>query len=238
MEELCNVHGAATVSEAYEMKNIISDLKDNKTNDDYFKFINTGTIDRYISLWDKGKTQYIKQSYLKPIVRKNNLKKVFPMRYKESSRQKIIIAGMVKKFECFLDDAGVYLAGKSTTIVESEKIDVKFILGILNSKLITFIYKNIFKSLSLAGGYLRIGSPQLKQLPIIVPSKNRITKVVKKVDEIVSLNQKLQKLHLIMDEKEHNEIKEEIEKTDKKIDEEVYKLYGLTEDEIRAVEGG
>jgi len=31
-------------------------------------------------------------------------------------------------------------------------------------------------------------------------------------------------------------VKSEIEKTDKKIDEEVYKLYGLTEDDIKIVE--
>lgn len=40
-----------------------------------------------------------------------------------------------------------------------------------------------------------------------------------------------------MDEKEYNEIKEEIEKTDKEIDKKVYELYGLTEEEIRVVEG-
>ena len=31
-------------------------------------------------------------------------------------------------------------------------------------------------------------------------------------------------------------VKSEIEKTDKKIDEEVYKLYGLTDEEIKIVE--
>ena len=40
---------------------------------------------------------------------------------------------------------------------------------------------------------------------------------------------------------EHSEkwerIKSDIEKTDRKIDEEVYKLYGLTEDERKIVEG-
>ena len=34
-----------------------------------------------------------------------------------------------------------------------------------------------------------------------------------------------------------NFLKSEIEKTDKKIDEEVYKLYGLTPEEIAIVEG-
>ena len=48
------------------------------------------------------------------------------------------------------------------------------------------------------------------------------------------LNKKLQKA----DENSNkwNLLKEEIEKTDKKIDEEVYKLYGLTEEEIKVVE--
>ena len=67
LKEFCNVYGAATVAEAYKLKEILKNLDKEK---DYFKFINTGTIDRYIQLWDKGKTQYIKQSYLKPIVMK------------------------------------------------------------------------------------------------------------------------------------------------------------------------
>ena len=39
-----------------------------------------------------------------------------------------------------------------------------------------------------------------------------------------------------MDDKEYNAIKKEIEKTDKEIDEKVYELYGLTEEEIKIIE--
>ena len=39
-----------------------------------------------------------------------------------------------------------------------------------------------------------------------------------------------------MDDKEYNAIKKEIEKTDKEIDEKVYELYGLTEEEIKSIE--
>ena len=108
------------------------------------------------------------------MVEKNKLKEILPTRYNESKRKKIIVAGMTKKLECFLDEKGEYLAGKSTTIIESEDIDLKFILAVLNSKLLTFIYKNIFRSLSLQGGYLRVGTPQLKELPIIIPSAKEI----------------------------------------------------------------
>ena len=233
LKEFCNVYGAATVAEAYKLKEILKNLDKEK---DYFKFINTGTIDRYIQLWDKGKTQYIKQSYLKPIVMKNGLKEFLPNRYNNSVKEKIIIAGMTKKIESVLDSDGEFLAGKSTTIIETQKVNLKFIIGILNSKLLTFIYKNIFKSLSLAGGFLRIGTPQIKELPIIIPDETFIKNFVIKVDKIINLNQNLQKLDPILDEEEYKELKSEIDKTDKEIDKKVYKLYGLTEEKIKVVE--
>jgi len=235
LKELCEIHGAATVSEAYQLKEIIGNLTDDNKKG-YFKFINTGTIDRYVSLWEYQKTQYIKSAYPKPMVEKNRLKKILPKRYKQSVSGKIIIAGMVKKLECFLDERGEYLAGKSTTIIQSEKVGLKFIMALLNSKLLTFIYKNIFKSLSLQGGYLRIGAPQIKELPIIVPSKEEIKRISGIVDGIVKLSKKLQKLHPEMDDKEYKETKSEIEKTDKVIDQKVYKLYSLTPKEVRIIE--
>lgn len=55
-------------------------------------------------------------------------------------------------------------------------------------------------------------------------------------DKMLEKNKELQKLDPIMDDKEYNEIKEEIEKTNKKIDQKVYELYGLGEEEIKIVE--
>ena len=44
-------------------------LKDIKNFDDnkYFKFINSGTIDPYCTLWGERKTQYIKNQYQNPL---------------------------------------------------------------------------------------------------------------------------------------------------------------------------
>lgn len=232
--ELCDVRGAATVSEAYQLKEIIEDLTDNNKKD-YFKFINTGTIDRYISLWDCQKTRYIKSAYLRPVINKKRLKKVLPKRYEQTMGVKIIVAGMTKKLECFLDEKDEYLAGKSTTVIKEKDMDIKFIIGLLNSKLLTFIYKNVFKSLSLQGGYLRVGAPQLKEIPIIIPSKKEIKEISNMVNKIIKLSKNLQELHSIMDDKEYKEIELEIQKTDKVIDQLVYKLYGLSKEEIKIV---
>lgn len=65
----CSIHGAATVSEAYIIKEFIQSQEDNNKVNIFFKFVNTGTIDRYTSLWGRQKTQYIKSAYLKPVGR-------------------------------------------------------------------------------------------------------------------------------------------------------------------------
>ena len=56
------------------------------------------------------------------------------------------------------------------------------------------------------------------------------------VDKIISLNEEVQ---LATENSEKwNSIKSEIEKTDEKINQEVYKLYGLTNEEIETVKSG
>ena len=231
LSELADVSGAATVSEAYELKKIIKELSNQK---DYFRFINTGTIDRYSSLWSYFKTTYIKGSYNKPIVLKEELEKFSNKRYKESLQEKIIIAGMTKRLECYID-FGDYLAGKSTTVVTSKKINLKFILAVLNSTLMTFVYKNLFKSLSLAGGYMRVGPPQIKNLPIKLVPESQQQPLITLVDKMLSLNKRLNE---IGDKKtdERARIEEEIKKTDAEIDELVYKIYGITEEEKKVIE--
>ncbi len=53
---------------------------------------------------------------------------------------------------------------------------------------------------------------------------------------MLKLNKKLQKFDPIMDDKEYKEIKKEIERTDGKIDERVFGIYNLTNEEIEIIE--
>lgn len=225
------VSGASTVSEAYELKKIITELSNQK---EFFKFINTGTIDRYSSLWGCFKTTYIKGSYNKPIILKKSLKRFSNKRYEESTKEKIIVAGMTKRLESCLD-CGEYLAGKSTTIVTSNKTNLKIILAILNSSLMAFVYKTLFMSLSLAGGYMRVGPPQVKNLPIKQIPESQQQPLIKLVDKMLSLNKRLNDLG---DKKtdERSRIEEEIKKTDAEVDELVYHIYGITEEEKKIIE--
>ena len=130
---IAKINGAATVNEAYLVKEFIFD--GTEEDEDVKKFINTGGIDPYQSLHGISPIRYLKGSYGYPLVRENDLKKMSSKRFNESNSEKIIIGGMTKKLECYYDK-GEYLAGKSTTIVYGCD-HLRYITAVLNSRLLT-----------------------------------------------------------------------------------------------------
>jgi len=138
-----SISAAATVSEAYLVKDVIID-DPNLAEHESKRIVNTGTIDRYRSLWSIKPITYIKDRYQHPIVLDTEIQKISSRRFEQSSSNKIIIAGMTKTLECFYDE-GLHLAGKSTTIVLGQEKNLKFLTAILNSKLISFWYFNYYK---------------------------------------------------------------------------------------------
>lgn len=156
-----SVENAATVSEAYEVKKI---MVDDESLEIGHKFVNTGTIDRYLCLWGRKPTRYIKDAYKHPRVPLSNLSS---RRQRQSSSKKIVIAGMTKVLEAFYDQSGEYMAGKSTLIIPVESDREGWgLLGLLNSRVVTEWYNIEFSSLSLAGGYLRINKNCISQIPL------------------------------------------------------------------------
>lgn len=214
------VKGASTVSEAYEVKKVLLSLENGNIPNGYKRFINTGTIDRYVSLWGIKNTKYIKENYFYPVICREDLRSISLTRENEANKEKIIVGGMNKYLECYLD-FGDYLAGKSTTIIYDSDLDLRALVGILNSKTISFYYSNFFKSLSLSGGYLRIGPPQLKMLPIIYNSEI-FGKLIQYYNNLIFAYEK-------------NDF-EKTEKIESEIESLVYKLYGLNEKEIVLIE--
>jgi len=164
--EYANVIGAATVSESYELAQLLTPLNEAPCDDEHFVFINTGTIDRYESLWATNPTQYIKTTYQSPVLSQKILLDKMPTRYGQARAHKLILAGMVKALEGVSDAEGVMLAGKSTVLVMDGSLSLQYILSLVNSKLLTFLSREIFGSLALSGGFLSIGPPQVEKLPI------------------------------------------------------------------------
>ena len=171
---------------------------------------------------------FIKGMDLKQVINKNT------GRFKNIHKEKIIIAEDALYISATIDkknripQGGVYFAtplSKSTSLVT--------ILGLLNSKLLSFVYKTLFGGMHMGGGYLRYRSTFLYELPIKqIEDSAEFNKFIK---NMLGLNSELNKLE--ENSNEWESLKSEIEKTDKKIDEEVYKLYGLTPEEVKIVEG-
>ncbi len=161
---VATVTGAATVNEAYELTKI--NHAGTSTIQNSFRLINSGTIDRYTTTWPIKAIQYIKKKYDKPIVGHAELQAALPNRFKQAAKSpKIIVAGMTLSLECFLDGKGEYLAAKSTTVIQSAH-SLKLLTAFLNSSIANCIYAFEFGGDRLQGGYLRVGPPQLKLLPV------------------------------------------------------------------------
>lgn len=221
LSSIADVNGAATVGEAYQIKEFICD--DIGKDESVMKFINTGGIDKYKSYYGIECIRYLKDRYIHPVVKITDLKNMSIRRFNESQSKKIIIGGMNKVLECFYDD-GNYLAGKSTTIVYNNP-HLKVITAVLNSRLMSFYYATFYNSMSLAGGFFRIGVPQIKALPIAMPVDNTD---IEMLENLVDETQELLKSLTEFDDKIQNNFK--------RIDNIVYKLYGLTDNEISCVE--
>ena len=215
------VSAAATVNEAYQVKEI---LDDNSYSKETFKLINSGTIDRYSSLWGIKDTKYIKGSYKTPVVNKRTLKNILPKRYELAETEKLIVASMTKILEVFYDE-GVYLAGKSTTCIleNTNEYNLKLLIGILNSKLESFWLIRKYNSQAMSGEAINVSTPVVENLPLPDLSENDKQDIINLVNKILAA-------------KKVDSSADTIE-WEKQIDQKVYELYGLTSEEIAIVEG-
>ncbi|MGA3050708.1 MAG: hypothetical protein ABSE00_02170 [Chitinispirillaceae bacterium] len=131
-------------------------------------------------------------------------------------------------------DASRISAGNTVYFIPT---DDRNLLGILNSKLIFFYFKRNSSILGDAekGGRLRWFNQDVVKIPINPVDKAQHDKLVSLVSSMLNLNQHLSTART---DQEKTVLSRQIEATDRRIDELVYELYGLTEEEITIVEGG
>ncbi len=120
-------------------------------------------------------------------------------------------------------------------IIKAERIDLKYLTGLLNSRVAYFWFRNRGK---MQGDNLQIDKEPLLNFPIkITNNKKQVEKIAKLVDDAMGLNTEIHKLDPILEKEKCAEIKSKREKAEKEIDEEVYKIYDLSPEEIKIVGG-
>jgi type I restriction-modification system DNA methylase subunit len=137
----------------------------------------------------------------------------------------------------FVGSGGGGGGGYGITLRESTKFSYAYLLGLLNSKLLSGYLKGT--STPFRGGFIALNRQYIEQLPIRgidlsdPAEKARHDKMVVLVERMLDLRKKLA---AAKNPNDKTNLQREIETTDRQIDQVVYLLYGLTEGEIKIVE--
>lgn len=156
--------------------------------------------------------------------------------HEEFEKPKIVYAEIASRGQFTLDKDNNYY--DTTAYIISCNDDLMYLIGLMNSKLWTFLFSKT--SSEIRGGFFRWKYQYMSPLPVrtidfsdpddIARHKCMITLV----DSMHSLHKQLREART---PHEQTALQRQIEATDRQIDALVYELYGLTEEEIRIVEG-
>lgn len=185
-------------------------LKVTKENENCFKLLDGRNINKYSIKWDGVYLDY-------------DLDRIHSCKRKDifESAEKLMFR-RVSSSLIFTYDSEQYYALNTLVIVNKidNKIgpDLKFILGLMNSKLMNYVYSNKFKSTKTV--FSEIQARSIKELPIPKISNEFENEITSLSSEIISLKKS-------MADTTDLEIR---------IDQLIYQLYELTEEEIKIVE--
>lgn len=164
---------------------------------------------------------------------------VYPKNIEVMHSKKILVPDIAdcSSFAYDIDGSYAYTSGYGIVLNNDVNESYEYILGLLNSKVLDFYLKSI--STVLRGGFFRYFTQYIAQLPIHrIDVSNPQSMCLH--DRMVSLVQLMMDLHKRLAEvhagHERTALQRQVEATDRQIDQLVYELYGLSEEEIRLVE--
>lgn len=187
VKEFLECENACATSDCYLLKEWIEESPAN-SSEEYFKVVNTGTLDKYFTRWGMKPMTYLKDKYLKPVVSKKNFSNQFQNSYyKKTILPKLIIKGLTK-LDVSLDLLGEIIPGKTTLIFTSTDIDkLKILSGILNSSLTIRYIKEKYSSSSYNGG-INFTKDMLNNFPFPKDGEEYKNKILNYVNEILKNN--------------------------------------------------
>jgi hypothetical protein len=210
-----------------------------------FAFIVSGNLDRYAV--QPGPLRFMKRDFLRPMLPvdadclTDHKRQLF-------ASPKIVVAGMTTRLEAAWDRTGLAL-GVQVYAVVPRVVDPRYLLGLLNSKLLSYLFQLRFQAKHLAGGYLAVNKGQLAQLPIcLYPAEEpELLRLQQRLIELVDQRQLGEPASHSALAKPPNrsrrrrgargpELPQPLAAMDAEIDRVVYQLYRLTDDEIAVVE--
>jgi type I restriction-modification system DNA methylase subunit len=224
--------GEGTPNQTKEMKNNRVYHSLTKKDDAWIKYLDGVDVKRYFVGWSK---QFIKYG--------NNLSR--PRKPDLFNGERLLVRQIPSKppysiLSCYVTEP--LINDNNSMIVKKiagERYDIKYIMGILTSKLMTFWFISTFAKLQ-RKVFPQFKIKELSQFPIFKinfnnpDEKQRHDKMVSLVEQMLDLHKKLTTAKT-PDEK--TRFQRQIDTTDSQIDKLVYDLYNLTTKEIEIIEG-
>ena len=141
--------------------------------------------------------------------------------YFEFEKSEKIIWGLTADKWAYALDTEQHYLPSNAYILTSETIPIRFILGLLNSKLLHYYFR--FIGVMTAGGAYTLKAATIEALPIVIGTKEQQKEIVLKVESIINTKAKNKQA--------------DVSSTESEIDRLIYNLYGLSEDDVKIVEG-
>jgi len=151
---------------------------------------------------------------------------------------KIVMRQTANSLYAAIDEVGYYCLNSIINVRPKNILLIKYYLGLLNSRLLRWLYGNFTQEQRRA--FAEVKPVNLRKLPIrSINFSDRADlalhdKMIMIVETMLTLNKQLADS---MSAAQKEIIQRQIDATDRKIDQLVYELYGLTKDEIKIVEG-
>lgn len=186
-------------------------LKTTNDANNYYKLLDGRNINKYTIDWDGVYLDY-------------DLDRIHSCKRKDifQSKEKLFFRRVSSSLIFTYDDLQYFAL--NTLVVVNKKDEgvgpnLKFILGLMNSKLMNYIYSNKFKSTKTV--FSEIQARSVKELPVTKTTMENQNKMIELVEEVL----------------EHKRNQLDATSLQIQIDQLVYQLYGLSEEEIAVVEG-
>jgi len=164
------VSATSTAGEADKFGEFITNAQNKHSK----KVVNTGTIDPFRSLWGIRQLTNAGDHFLTPFL-DISAAKVSKRRQEMYNSPKVIFAKMAKRCEALYDVKGEYASVNTNCFYSplNDPGDLPMVASYCGSKVFMFFYHQFFGALRMAGGYFQFQSPQLRVMPMRIPSRTQ-----------------------------------------------------------------
>lgn len=144
---------------------------------------------------------------------------------------RILVPDMMEYAAFALDEEGssAFVSGYGIIVKPKHRAVLAYLIGLLNSALLNLYLKNV--STTLRGGWFRTFPQFLRQIPIKLPESAEDKKLAARIVEAVRgiMDAKVKLRDAKLSDRERTSLQSDVESLERRIDETVFRLYGVKE---------